>query len=349
MVRRIGRDNTLEIAFCGLGIRLRLGSAYLRDAFATVLQPFLCSRLRTIDLETRVVDKETFLKERERWSPNMEKIGRRVFRGGETIYVEQFVDFPGISIALQERDGKLIMTAFIENLRQHCRDDKNVFQCFLPYLFYYPAFWLLEQKKQVFPLHGGGIQYKGRGVIFAGLQGVGKSTLILTMLREPSARFLSDNLYLHSGTEVFACPETIRLDDASVRFIGETAGILKNTRYRSDYGRRMYVIEDRKSVQRFEPDMLLIPSFSNETRLARISAGRAAKMVLSFNELALELRSYHQFAAPFTFLSGAKDKYIHRHKVLARFLRRLPIYELKIKPDGRMDRSLSLIESALHV
>lgn len=340
----------IYLRYCGLKIRLELGRKSLRDALATVLRPFLTGPQKSSDLETTLVEKTRFQKAHSRWFSGLEKIGRRVFRRGRRIYVEKCVDFPGVSFLVDRRTRALKMTVLAgSGFAEKCRDVRTVFQSFPPYFCYYPAFWLLAQRKKIFPLHGGGVAYKKRGVIFAGLQGVGKSTLLLRMLRHPSARFLSDNVYLHNRNRVFACLETIRLDDASVRFIGGVDGILEATKAESDYGRRMYVVEQNKFTPGLKPHLMIVPSFAERTHLVRIAPNRAAQLCLNFNELALELRAYQQFVAPFNFFEDARDRYQDQYSVLMDFLKKLDIYELKIKPDGRTDRAMSLIEKALGV
>lgn len=344
----MSKTTPLYLTYCGLRIRLDLGRRSLCSAFSTVLKPFLTEPQKRNDLRTKILNKRRFQKKHAQLFTGLEKIGRRVFRRGRVIYVEKFVDCPGLSFFIDRRTAIMRMTVLVgDDFAAQCLDDKRVLQGFLMYFCYFPALWLLSQRRRIFPLHGGGVFYRKRGVLFAGLQGVGKSTLLLRMLRDPAARFLSDNVYLHDRSRAFACPETIRLDDASVGFIGGVKGILKATRYRSDLDRRMYVVEPAKFKPNLTPHIMIIPSFAERTQIRRITRKRAAHICMNFNELALELRSYHQFVAPFDFFEDARDRYADHAAVLTAFLSNTPAYELRIKPDGRPDRAIALIEKAL--
>jgi hypothetical protein len=77
---------------------------------------------------------------------------------------------------------------------------------------YLPWFWLLNRVRRVAVLHASAILWKGRAVLIAGLNGSGKSTILLRA-EELGALPLADNYALVSprGT-LFPFPELIRQD-----------------------------------------------------------------------------------------------------------------------------------------
>lgn len=271
----------------------------------------------------------------------MERIGRRVYVDASRVYVNQFVNYRGLA-ALCRRNGT--STEFHLIYDQDFIDKKlDLYQSCHQLFGIWPIAAYLASRQSMFFLHGGAATFEGRNIVFCGLQGVGKSTLLLRMLRAPEGKFLSDNIFFHDQEKVYACPETVRLDDASVRFIAPPPGLLRDTGQNSDLNRRMYLADDARTAESFIPDMFLIPRFHPEkSALAPLRPDEDARDLLAvFCELAMELNAYEQWSAPFLMTDGAFAT--RRQTSLATLLRGKPVYHLHIRKGDSPDAVLDLI------
>jgi len=89
-------------------------------------------------------------------------------------------------------------------------EEELFFTITYPVLYYF-VFWYLEYFKNTYTMHASAVQFSGMGVVFCGLEGIGKTSLALALLKEKGAYFLSDNLIFHDDKKVFPCYELTRL------------------------------------------------------------------------------------------------------------------------------------------
>lgn len=80
---------------------------------------------------------------------------------------------------------------------------------------HFPVFWRLSASG-IFPVHGASVARDGAALVFAGLNGCGKSTLALTLCQSHGFKLISDNFTLHDGRRILAFPETLRLAQQKV-------------------------------------------------------------------------------------------------------------------------------------
>lgn len=116
------------------------------------------------------------------------------------------------------------------------------FSTLLYYLFYHPVLWRLSRFHGMHVLHAGAVATPDGAVVLAGMPGCGKSTLAVAMLAQPGCRMLSDNLVLHDGARVWACPELLLLDENSRRMAGAGAERLVATGERRVFARDAYSV-----------------------------------------------------------------------------------------------------------
>ncbi len=267
----------------------------------------------------------------------MEQIGRRIYvRDNDEIFVKQFVDYPGISCWYRND----MMTLIYEYDAFFHRDD--VYRTVYMLTTIFPIATYLAKRKNMFFLHGGAVKFRDKNIAFLGLQGVGKSTLMLRMLREAGGKFLSDNIYFHDSSKIYACPETLRLDNKSIEFIAPPDDLLIDTNRDTDLGRKMYLVNDTRYMDNCQPDIFLIPRFSPEKSELKLAKEDIITLVFSFNELALELRAFAQWSAPFLMMDGSFLS--RRIETLQMLLKDAPVYHLLIKKGDSPDKLIELIE-----
>jgi glycosyltransferase involved in cell wall biosynthesis len=65
-------------------------------------------------------------------------------------------------------------------------------------------------------LHAAAVEKKGKALVFAGLNGVGKSTLAQRLITQKGFRLLADNYVLLKNDTLFLTPDSVRLDTTTI-------------------------------------------------------------------------------------------------------------------------------------
>ena len=155
--------------------------------------------------------------------------------------------------------------------------------------------------------------------------------------------FLSDNIYFHDEKKVYACPETLRIDDKSLEFIDPPADLLADTGVATDLGRRMYLPNEAKTMDSCVPDMFVVPRFDPGGSKIVPAQEDVVNLLMGFAELALELREFDQWSAPFLLFDGSFLS--KRVATLKALIKDKPVYHLSIKKGDHPDMLVDLIRS----
>ncbi|MBI5506851.1 MAG: hypothetical protein HY899_18855 [Deltaproteobacteria bacterium] len=185
---------------------------------------------------------------------------RDLYLGERCGYWLRIDDFTDLHLAIRFDDGHLELTGrYYFSLARSPRWDRfqrwryrkslptlrgRRFSTLLYYLFYHPVLWHLSRLEGLHVLHAGAVATRGGAVVLAGMPGCGKSTLSVAMLGDPACRMLSDNLVLHDGARVWACPELLLLDERSRRLAGAGAQRLVATGERRVFARDAHRLAD---------------------------------------------------------------------------------------------------------
>jgi len=84
----------------------------------------------------------------------------------------------------------------------------------------FPLFSLLYNLKNINVLHASAVNIGGKGIIFSGLSGVGKSTLSIASVIMDKGSFITDNYLLYDDSKIYPFPEWIRLNKKSYKLTG---------------------------------------------------------------------------------------------------------------------------------
>lgn len=155
------------------------------------------------------------------WSrvPGFEGLTIRAAREGQNVHVSAACGY-------SPRDP-LARVRYLRASRRAKKTHRTLFKL-MYYAVYYPLVWHFGQSRGWGLLHASAVERDGRSIILSGLGGVGKSTLALSLMADPSFRFISDNLILHDEERIYALPEPVRLDASSLAAIG-AAGFVPST------------------------------------------------------------------------------------------------------------------------
>lgn len=344
-------SESLALNFHNTQVLITSDRPALLDGIKLILQRYKVDQPGTADLHINVTDAGSFWgtngrpKDMDTLLGKMQQIGRRVFvRNGE-VFVRQFVAHPGLGAWYRQidepGDSGTVIDLIYDWETFSARSDP--YRALHMLLGVFPIATYLAKKKNMFFLHGGAVSFEGRNIVFCGLQGVGKTTLLLRMLRNPKSLFLSDNIYFHDAERLYACPETIRIDDKGLALIEPPADLLIDTGLDTDLGRKMYLANPTRSMENCIPDVFIVPRFDpDRSNIVRVKED-VINLLMGFGELALELSDFNQWSAPFLLFDGSFGT--KRLAALRALLENKPIYHLSIKKGDHPDTLVELIRS----
>ncbi len=135
-----------------------------------------------------------------------------------------------------------------------------------------PVFRQLAQQG-VFAIHAATVERGGRALVFAGLNGCGKSGIALALCRTRGFRLLADNFTPHDGRLAYEFPETLRLAE------GDTAGLsLTRAPGAPVFGKSQYIVDEQLVGSPCEPAAIFYTVLDRASDVTVITEVPAATM-----------------------------------------------------------------------
>lgn len=206
-------------------------------------------------------------------------------------------------------------------------------------LIFFPVFALLEQEKNIFLLHASAVEFNGKGIIFSGLNSVGKSMMALALTLDKGAKFLTDNFLLFGENRIYPFPEYIRLRDDAARLITNISK-LQNPLTRR-YGRNHYILGDKFIAEPLCPKILFIPQLSEKKNIRQISKDVAIDRLLLINDHVKEFQNYNFIGLINYARYNDKSLYKKRIETLEKLLSEVSVYEIGINSKDRLADTLT--------
>ncbi len=208
------------------------------------------------------------------------------------------------------------------------------FSTLLYYLVYHPMLWWLSRVNGWHVLHAGAVAQGAEALVFSGMPGCGKSTLVVALLADPSRFMLSDNLLLHDREAVHACPELLLLDPPSRERAGPGARRLVATGERRVYGREAYR-PDSTVQDRVRPVAIFNLGRGSRTECTLLEPERAVRLLQANNVMAKEVRRIEIMDRVLDCV--AQTEAPEQGADLRAMLERVPCYALWIAADAPLD------------
>jgi hypothetical protein len=219
------------------------------------------------------------------------------------------------------------------------------FQVSFP-IIYYPVFWYLEYFLHTHMLHASAVEFAGEAVVICGMEGIGKTSLVLSLLQEENTSFLSDNLIFFDSQRVYPCYELIRIhkhEDSSLwkgRF-------KKVNEFKSLKG--FYKPTFRLKAEGIQPGIFVFPQFSEKFFAKLISGPDIVHKAAIISQLPAELGNYSEFRKLYNFSDLNFNPQQSEYKVLSDLLNSTRCYVIGMpKADGLAANSQRLKDFIKH-
>lgn len=282
---------------------------------------------------------------REDPSDEAEKVGKTLSQEDGVIHWSRVPGFDGLTMdAGSGKGGALSLTSTcgyeprdaiskMRYMRSGRRDRKThrIFFKLLYYTAYYPMIWHLERSRGWGLLHASALELDGHGILLAGHGGVGKSTLALSLMADPSFKFVSDNLVLYDTEHVYSLPEPIRLDASSSRAVREAGFVPADSEVPvTAHKKPTYWVAPERLAEKAKASKVVILRFTPRPLVRPLSPAETLAQLVAARDLAREIEGYRNVAA-FLSMSVADDSDIPMEPAsLAGFVKPLEGYILGI-------------------
>jgi len=148
----------------------------------------------------------------------MERFSKGLHQNSNSIYWEN--EFGFCCLVTLIKDDLWTIEGFHFDLLNEKKPQEEKFKNFqrsMRWVIHFPLFMMLEQKKKMRLVHASSISKNGRALVFAGLNGVGKSSIGRYIYQNHNYKYNSDNFLLTDGDKIYAFPEKGRLKEDALR------------------------------------------------------------------------------------------------------------------------------------
>ncbi len=301
--------SSLDLSIWGLRLRLEAPDHFVRYV-AVAMAPYVVTDAREPDIRSGLewIDAPTPRKAEEafgaiEWERRPD---RDVWVAGNRVTWTRIDDFTDLRLRAEWSSGRLELSgrywfqvgreAGLESLRRwRWRSSMDRlrgrrYSTLLYYLVYYPALWWLSRHRGWHVLHGGAVTTPAGTALLTGMPGCGKSTLAVSWLGDPQARMLSDNLILHDGRRLLACPELLLLDRRSLALAGvEASARMEATGERRVFERDAYRPRE-VCLEPVEASAIFCVQRGRVSALAELAQVDAFRVIRAGNTMAKEVR-----------------------------------------------------------
>ncbi|RKX93223.1 MAG: hypothetical protein DRP84_08770 [Spirochaetes bacterium] len=212
---------------------------------------------------------------------------------------------------------------FIKYRLMSSNEEEIFFELTYP-LLYYPLFWFLENMHGMYTLHASVVTYKGKAVVLCGLEGIGKTSLALSLL-ESGGKFISDNLIFYDKEYVYPCYELVRINKSD----GIDKWQNKINRVDSLNGcKGFYRINPGDAINKVKPGIFIFPCFSSSFKEELLSLEDTVGKAVDLSRIPPEIGNYSEYHTLYNILLSLRNPSDLRYSTLADLLKGTKIYRI---------------------
>ena len=245
----------------------------------------------------------TFLGTRSGFAPRTDLVdksglaylGSGIYTGKATLYWES----PRVCILVERRESQVVLVAVyyerkdqsIRKLVGHKPFVQNAYQLVMRYIVHFPVLTLLRQREGVCIVHAASVETDGRGLIFAGLNGVGKSTIAMFLVLKQGYRSLADNFTLLNAHNIYGFPEVSRFAPKSLDLLG-----IGTREGRVAFGKKHFSLDRDLIALKARPEVLFIVKQGCDLARRELSLEDATRFLSTSHRFVAEFPEYSYIA-----------------------------------------------------
>jgi hypothetical protein len=267
----------------------------------------------------------------------LDRVGKRLLAGPETLVWTNLLRIKNLVLRFRmhgehlEIDAIYAYTPKAAKLETEPNYRYKKFFGLMSWFVFHPLAWYLEHFRGIYLLHASGIDIGGRGVVIAGVGGVGKTTTGVSLLAQDGTRLVSENLIFYDDARIYSCYEPIRLDDRSVELLGPRRRILAAADIPDGANHKnVYHVRRAAVSESVEAAALFVPRFTPAGYVRPLAVEPCMELLLAFNELTREVNDFMWFAATLNVAWPAPRSLERRAATLRSLLERVGRWEVGI-------------------
>ena len=282
---------------------------------------------------------------------NVSQLSRSIFCNDSSVLLTDLSHFPGLLLVFSIHKDKLEISGYYYNQesikktlsRLFYNKNKNLelFLYLKYYLILFPVIWYYEYVLGKYLFHTSAVLYKGSPILFSGLGGVGKSTLVISLLENPDFQFISDNLVVYGNDELIAINEAIALDETSLLLCKNVRNHLYALNMPMSHGREYFRIKD-SIVSSGRVNKIFFIKFSGITEITKLDQEQAKEKCELINSIAKEIVEYRSIASALNLSLGNQFSSV-RKSSLKNLIENTECFELNIKPGDELKKAYILL------
>lgn len=264
-------------------------------------------------------------------------IGKRMLGDSETLIWLDTLRVKGLQLMFRREGSRWI---FDVAYRFHPKKEKleslpeyeyKKYFSLMSYLVYYPLIWHLETFRGWAILHASALASEAGAIMIGGLGGVGKTTTCIALLQRPGIELISENMVFTDGEFVYPCPEPIRMDENSLKILGENPAGMRRMHFPEGLKEKsMFHVQLSEAARQVKPAALFLPQFSPQRDRRPLASNLAAERMMAMNRLTRELDDYFWYASALEMHWPREGQGARRMAVLQRFTQNAKCFELGI-------------------
>ncbi len=266
--------------------------------------------------------------------PLVQQVGKRLYAGPGVLLWSDLARVGNLSLRFELQGECLWVEAVYryaprtDKAAQPDHRYKKLFEL-MSWLVLNPLTWYLERFRGLQLLHASGIAWDKRGVLIAGLGGVGKTTTSVALLAH-GARLVSENLVFHDDEFVYSCYEPIRLTAASVDLLDALPMLQQADIPEGAKSKNLFHVVGSQRVDSVAAAAVFLPRFTAANSVQALGVDDCLERLQASNQLAQEVNDYYYFDAALSLVWPVQEKWRRRSATLRALLQRSRCYELGI-------------------
>ena len=231
---------------------------------------------------------------------------------------------------------------FIKYRLMNSYEEEIFFELTYP-LLYYPLFWFLENMHSMYVLHASAVTYKGKAVVFCGLEGIGKTSLALSLL-EFGGKFISDNLIFYDKDYVYPCYELVRINKSDS--IDKWQDKIKKVDSLNGC-KGFYRVDTKDTIDKVKPAIFVFPCFSSSFNVEVLSSEDAVMKAVDLSRIPHEIGNYSEYHTLYNLLLSLRNPADLRYSTLSDLLKGAKNYRISMHKSSGLDDNVHKVREII--
>jgi len=327
------KSKSLSLSVHGINIKVNSDNPYLIDYIKEYYKPFVSSQ-KKYDLKVYIIFKKYLSK------PSKNFGGKTTIGDKNTIDENTntlFYKEGELNISVKRGNFLEVKTEFRPHNQRHIlhlglfgprKVKLYYYRKIMKYSIHDPLFYLLETRYGIDVLHASAVEKNNFAIVFTGLGGAGKSSLVTELISKKGYKLVSDNYLLFKKDFCYPFPERLRVKKESLS--------LSDTKTIKADGNKYYLDTGKTDISKKKIGAVIIVTRGKKYKLTKVTPENAFDKLFMIGEFTSEFH-YHEYISLLSYLHKKINTTKKRTDRLYEFTKTVKIYTLTVTPNITVD------------